>query len=155
MAVETPDPQRTRQVRPQVQVRTRKRRTAKRRAALSWWVGTVILTLFPTLSTILVAALHENTPITLELVFGDGEIILASFLIVASTSLAGYNISDKTVFSDAVRYILLFLGATQLIAYTTIKTNDKNEIIVVIVVSLVSMFMSICVSWIWYQLTNL
>lgn len=139
----------------QIVARTRKRRLERQRAALGWWVGTVVLTLFPTLATLLVVALQENKEITLELIFGDGEIILASFLIVASTLIAGYNVRDKTVFTDFVRDILFFLGAVQLIAYTTIKTNDKNAMETVIIISFASLFMSICTSWIWYKLANL
>lgn len=153
MGVETPYPRRTE--RAQVRAEIKKQKVAQQRAALSWWVGTVVLTLFPTLVTILVVALKEDTTITLELIFGDGEIILTSFLIVASTSLAGYTVKDKTVFTDLVRYILFFLGAMQLIAYTTVKTNDKNNIVIVIIISLASLFTSICASWIWYKLANL
>ena len=34
------------------------------RAALWWWVGTVVLTLFPTLTTVIVAALREDAEVT-------------------------------------------------------------------------------------------
>lgn len=153
MGVETPSTQSAESK--YVGARRKRRRRDRQRAALGWWVGTVVLTLFPTLATFLVVALQENKELTLELIFGDGEIILASFLIVASTSMAGYNVKDKTVFTDLVRYILFFLGAAQLIAYTTIKTNDKNTIVTVIIISVASLFMSICTSWIWYKLASL
>lgn len=130
------------------------KKIAKQRAALRWWVGTVVLTLFPTLSTVLVTVLQGNTSITWDLVFGDGEIILASFLIVASTSITGYTAKNKTVFTDLVRYILFFLVAVQLIGYTIIKTNSNNNPTTVIVVSLAALFISVCMSWIWYLLSD-
>lgn len=145
MPVDVPTPQR----------RRRKRKQDRYRAILGWWIGTVVLTLFPTLTAILVMALQEDKEVSLELIFGNGEIILASFLIVASTLMSGYNVRDKTVFTDLVRDIIFFLGAAQLIAYTTIKTNNQNNIVTVTFISFASLFMSICTSWIWYKLVNL
>lgn len=130
------------------------RKAAQQRAALKWWVGTVILTLFPTLTKIFIIALRGSTPLTLNVVFDKGELILSSFLIVTSTWISGYTIKDETIFTDLVRYILHFLSFVQLVAYTVIETNPKNNIMTVIVVSLSSLFISVCVSWIWYTLTN-
>lgn len=127
----------------------------RERAILGWWVGTVVLTLFPTLVTIFVIALQENKELSLELIFGDGEICLASFLIVASTLMSGHSVRDKTVYSDLARDTLLLLGAVQLVSYTTIKTNDQNNMLVVTIFSFSALFLSICISWVWYQLVDL
>lgn len=132
----------------------KKKKIARHRAYLKWWVGTVILTLFPTLSTVLVTILQGKGPITLEMIFNDGEIVLSSFLIVVSTAIMGHPIKNQTVKTDIVRYILFFLGAAQLIGYTTIKTNEQNDPKIVIVFSLAALFLSVCISWIWYKWSN-
>lgn len=126
----------------------------KRRNALRWWMGTVVLTLFPTLATVLVAALRGEPPLSWELVFKEGELILASFLIVTSTSISAYTVKRETIFTDAIRYILKFLTAFQLIAYTVIKTNSETNSITLIVVSVSALIVSVCFSWIWYKLTS-
>ncbi|MDE7055351.1 MAG: hypothetical protein K2O84_11180 [Oscillospiraceae bacterium] len=126
----------------------------KRRGSLRWWIGTVVLTLFPTLATILIAALRGHPPLSWNLVFKDGEIILASFLIVTSTSISAYTVKKETVFTDAVRYILKFLSLFQLIAYTAVKTSAKTNPITLIVVSVAALIVSVCFSWIWYKLTS-
>lgn len=143
---------------PEVSPRRRKtdqeRKIAQQRAALRWWMGTVVLTLFPTLTTVFIAVLRGDTAITWEFVFDGGELILSSFLIVTSTWISGYTVKDETVFTDLVRYILHFLSFAQLIAYTVIKTNQSNNQITVITVSLSALFISVCISWIWYKLTD-
>lgn len=56
-----------------------RRKSDRKRAALRWWVGTVALTLFPTLTTLVVAALREDTQVTVDLAFNNGELVLSSF----------------------------------------------------------------------------
>ena len=129
------------------------RRVARQRAALRWWVGTVALTLFPTLFTIFVAVLR-GYPLTLELVLDDGELVLASFLIITSTLISSNTIKNETIVTDAVQYFLYFLSFTQLISFTVIKTNETNHPVTVAVVSFGALIISICFSWIWYILTN-
>lgn len=130
------------------------RAVARQRAALRWWVGTVALTLFPTLTIILMALLRGSPPITWELILNDGELILASYLIVTSTLISTYTIKNETFLADVVRFILYFLSAIQLIAYTVIKTNESNNLLTVAIVSIGALIVAICLSWIWYILTN-
>ena len=132
----------------------RKRKPERQRAALRWWVGTVVLTLFPTLTTLIVAALRWDTIITLDLIFHDGELILCSFLIVTSTLVSCYNVKMKSVFTDGMLYLLFGSDFIQLIAYTVIKTNEKNNLITISIVSIISLIISIVSSWIWYQMTS-
>ena len=129
------------------------REMAKKRATLKWWFITVVLTLFPTIATIIGALLKEDVSLTWDLVLGQGEIILASFLIVASTLMAGYTAKDETVFTDLIRYILFFLATIQLFSYAVIRTNKSNSIMTLIISSFSALFMSILVSWIWFTLT--
>ena len=127
---------------------------AKRRATLRWWVGTVFLTLFPTLATTLVILLQGKTQITWDLILGDGEIILASFLIVASTLITSYNVVEVTLSTDVVRYVLIFLIAIQLICYAIVKTTEDIKTATLLFVSFVALFISICISWVWFIMTN-
>ncbi len=131
-----------------------KEKIAKHRAVLNWWFGTVILTLFPTLLTILVVVLEGEVSLSWDVVLGDGEIILASFLIVASTAMSSYTDRMETAVTDLVRNIMIFLGIAQAVSYAIIKTNDTNASIVLIIVSFVALVISVCTSWIWFTLTN-
>ena len=126
----------------------------KVRAALRWWVGTVILTLFPTFTTITMAALREDTEVTWELVFNNGELILSAFLIVTSTWIGCYNIKHESILSDIILYTLFGIDCFQLIVYTVFKTNVNNDLHIVAIISVASLFVSIFSSWSWYLLAG-
>lgn len=124
------------------------------RAALRWWVGTVVLTLFPTLTTVIVAALREDAEVTWKLIFNDGDLILSAFLIVTSTLIGCYNIKYKSFLTDIILDFLFGVDCIQLIIYTVFKTNAKNDLLTVGIISTASLFISIFSSWTWYLLTG-
>lgn len=126
----------------------------KPRAPLKWWVGTVVLTLFPSL-VIALMALFRNKEITLELLIGDGELVLSSFLIIVSTLISYHNIQRKNSDSiDGLYFILLFGAFLELIAYTSFKTNLENEnnLLTIGLTSAFSLAASIFVSWLWSKI---
>lgn len=132
----------------------RKLNTQKIRAALRWWIGTVALTLLPTLIVVIVAALREDAKVTPDLVFNNGELVLSSFLIVTSTAISCYNTKNKSLLTDIMRYILFGTDFIQLIVYTVFKTNKANNLPTVVIVSIASLVISISSSWTWFLLTN-
>lgn len=126
----------------------------KDRAPLKWWVGTVVLTLFPSIATALMA-LFRSKEITLELLIGDGELVLSSFLIIVSTLINYHNIQrKKSDRIDGLYFILLFGAFLELIAYTSFKTNleSENNLMTIGLTSAFSLFASIFVSWSWSKI---
>lgn len=123
------------------------------RAALRWWIGTVVLTLFPTLTTLIVAAVRSDANLTIDIIFKDGELILSSFLIVTSTLVSCYDVKEKTIFTDVILFSLLGSDFIQLILYTVFKTNPENDLLVIASVSIISLLVSIFTSWTWYLIT--
>ena len=129
-------------------------KTENARGALRWWVGTVVLTLFPTLTTLIVAAVRNDATFDIDIAFKDGELILSSFLIVTSTLVSCYDVKEKSIFTDLILFFLLGCDFIQLIIYTVFKTNPENNIITITIVSLISLAVSIISSWSWYLLTH-
>lgn len=127
---------------------------ADSRSALRWWVGTVALTLFPTLTTVIVAAVRSDAILTIDIVFKDGELILSSFLIVTSTLVSCYDVKEKSVFTDLILFFLLGSDFIQLIVYTVFKTNPENSLVAIATVSVISLAVSVSSSWTWYLLTH-
>lgn len=124
------------------------------RAPLKWWVGTVVLTLFPSMATALMA-FFRGKEITLELLIGDGELVLSAFLIIVSTLINYHNIQQKN--SDSIEglyFILLFGAFLELIAYTSFKTNleDENNLLTIGLTSAFSLVASIFASWSWSKI---
>lgn len=123
----------------------------EKQGPLKWWVGTVILTLFPSLAKALLA-LSRNIKITLEMLIGDGEIVLASFVIIASTLINYHNFQRKTSKkADRLYFELLFGSFTELVVYTGFQTtpDEEKNIIVIGLASLFALIASIFVSWSW------
>lgn len=80
---------------------------------------------------------------------GDGELILASFLVV-TPSIMDYYKSDFTKKDQEhkkIFYLLLFVTFFELTAYTTIKTNSKNIIEIVYITSALCVVSSVTISW--------
>lgn len=144
-------------VKPQVARRTRNpRKKAKRNRGsdiVKWWFGTVFLTLFPTLLTLVVGILRGIT-ITIELLIANGELILSAFTIVTSTLISSYNKRKNSTFEESIFYTLLMICPLELVCYAVIKTNNHNNLCMVIFVSLISLLTSILISWVWYYLMN-
>lgn len=130
------------------------RKSDSSRAALRWVVGTVILTLFPTLATIIMAILREDSPLSWELILNNGELVLCSFLIVTSTLISCYNIKHQSILTDILLYFLVGIDFIQLIIYTVLKTNTTNNLITVAIVSVISLMISVSSSATWYYMTN-
>lgn len=115
---------------------------------VKWWVGTVILTFFPTISVAITGGLR-GSPLDLLQLIGDGELILSSFLVAVSTLINDYNINKEAVSKQTENafYGLLLVSFLQLIAYTTIKTNEKTSLGVVLVVSSLCIITSVVISY--------
>ena len=125
-----------------------KRRTGTSNT-VKWWFGTVFLTLFPTLLTLFVGLLR-GVPITLELLIGNGELVLSSFTIVTATLISCYNDGKRnSPWEEALFYFLLLVCPFELVGYAIVKTNEANKISVVGITSVLCLLTSIFTSWIW------
>lgn len=113
---------------------------------IDWWVGTVILAFFPMIISIITSLCRYGT-VDINRLFGDGELILSSFLIITPSLI---NFYKKNIYHHGYKllfYLLLFAAFLQLVAYTTIKTNSTNIPIVVYITSALCVITSIIISW--------
>jgi len=125
---------------------------AQRIDSLRWWIGTVVLTIFPTLATSLVAVL-TGTSVDWLFLFGDGEMVLSSFVIVTSTLISCYNIRTENLFLvDGLYHLMLFIDFFELIAYTAIKINPDNSVAAVCATSFFCLITSVSISWLWTRI---
>lgn len=149
-------------------VKTRRKRIGKRigppqrneqarpitgKSSIKWWVSTIGLTFFPTFSLMLICILR-NTPFEFIDLIKNGEIILASLLIVTSTLIDCYNDAEKKKSSKAegTYYSLIGVVLLDLITYTTIRTDPESKSLTVYIATVLSVIISIFVSWYWNQL---
>ena len=126
----------------------------KRLAAFRWWVGTVVLTLIPTLFVTIIATFRVDTELNMDLILNDGDLVLSSFLIVTSTFVNCYNTKNESLLTEVIRVLLFLTGSIQLVTWAVFKTNTTNNLKIVAIVSIVSLLISISSSWTWYLLTN-
>ena len=105
---------------------------------IDWWVGTVILTFFPILTSIIIN-ICRNGYADFNRMVGDGELILSAFLVITPSVMNYFN---KKIF-----YLLLFVAFFELTTYTTIKTNPDNIVWVVYIASIICTVSSIIISW--------
>ena len=94
---------------------------------IDWWVGTVILTFFPILTSIIIN-ICRNGYADFNRMVGDGELILSAFLVITPSVMnyfkADFNKKDQV--HKKIFYLLLFVAFFELTTYTTIKTNPDN-----------------------------
>lgn len=131
------------------------RRRKRSKGAAKWWVSTVVLTFFPTVSVAFMSLLR-GTPIDMINLIGNGELILSSFLIVTSTLFDCYNAGGKHLSdtTEIIYYGLIIIDALELIAYTTIRTSENSQALFVYVLSGFFTVTSIVVSRMWKRLTE-
>lgn len=115
---------------------------------LDWWVGTVILTFFPIIISIIIS-LCRNGNIDFQRMVGDGELILSAFLVTTPSIMNYYRGSSikKEKSHKLMFYLLLFVAFFQLTAYTSIKTNSENKDNVVYITSALCVLSSIIIAW--------
>ena len=115
---------------------------------LDWWVGTVILTFFPILISI-VMSLCRSGSVDFKRMIGDGELILSAFLVITPSIMNYYKTKSvqKGKGHKLIFYLLLFVAFFQLTAYTSIKTNPTNIESVVYITSALCVLASIIISW--------
>jgi len=111
---------------------------------IDWWV-TVILAFFPIIVSIIISILRFSG-INLERMIGDGELIISAFAISASSLINHYNQSNEKSNYKLLFYCLLIASFLQIVAYTTIKTNDENTFNVVLIISIFCVVSSVFVS---------
>lgn len=138
----------------QRQHRTTKKLTQRRRSDLvKWCFGTVLLTLFPSLLTLVVGVLRGTT-VSIELLIENGEMILSAFTIVTSTIISYYNKRKNSVVEETLFYTLLMICPLELVCYAVIKTNENTLPCITLVTSIACLLTSIVTSFIWYYLMN-
>lgn len=115
---------------------------------LDWWVGTVILTFFPILISIVISLCRSGS-VDVNRMVGDGELILSAFLVIAPSIMNYYkaNSVQKGKGHKLIFYLLLFVAFFQLTAYTSIKTNPTNIANVVYITSALCVLSSVIISW--------
>lgn len=105
---------------------------------IDWWVGTVILTFFPILTSIIIN-ICRNGYADFNRMVGDGELILSAFLVITPSVMnyfkADFNKKDQV--HKKIFYLLLFVAFFELTTYTTIKTNPDNIVWVVYIASII------------------
>ena len=115
---------------------------------IDWWVGTVILTFFPILTSIIIN-ICRNGYADFNRMVGDGELILSAFLVITPSVMnyfkADFNKKDQV--HKKILYLLLFVAFFELTTYTTIKTNPDNIVWVVYIASIICTVSSIIISW--------
>ena len=115
---------------------------------IDWWVGTVILTFFPILTSIIIN-ICRNGYADFNRMVGDGELILSAFLVITPSVMnyfkADFNKKDQV--HKKIFYLLLFVAFFELTTYTTIKTNPDNIVWVVYIASIICTVSSIIISW--------
>ena len=94
---------------------------------IDWWVGTVILTFFPILTSIIIN--------------------ISAFLVITPSVMnyfkADFNKKDQV--HKKIFYLLLFVAFFELTTYTTIKTNPDNIVWVVYISSIICTVCSIII----------
>lgn len=115
---------------------------------IDWWVGTVILTFFPIIISIIIS-LCRNGSVDFQRMVGDGELILSAFLVTTPSIMNYYrrNSTQKGKGDKLMFYLLLFVAFFQLTAYTSIKTNSDNIESVVYKTSALCVLASIIIAW--------
>lgn len=115
---------------------------------IDWWVGTVILTFFPIIISIIIN-LCRNGSIDFQRLVGDGELILSAFLVTTPSIMNYYreNSIQKDKVHKVMFYLLLFVAFFQLTAYTSIKTNPENKDYIVYITSALCVLASIIIAW--------
>ena len=113
---------------------------------IDWWFGTVFLAFFPMLFSV-IADFYRNGTVDIYRIFGDGELILSSFLITTPSLMNLHKKGNIKNIYKLLFYVLLFAAFFQLIAYTIIKTNATNNPIVVYITSGLCVISSIFISW--------
>lgn len=87
---------------------------------IDWWVGTVILTFFPILTSIIIN-ICRNGYADFNRMVGDGELILSAFLVITPSVMnyfkADFNKKDQV--HKKIFYLLLFVAFFELTTYTT------------------------------------
>ena len=124
---------------------TKTKKGPKNVCMVDWWVGTVFLTFFPILLSMIISYLVVGR-INFDRIIGDGELILASFLIVVPSIInffKGQKIEPK---HKVYFYCLLFLSFFQIVTYTCIKINSSSKTDVVNIASGFSVISSIMIS---------
>lgn len=78
---------------------------------LDWWVGTVILTFFPILVSIVISLCRSGS-VDVNRMVGDGELILSAFLVIAPSIMNYYktNTIEKGKYHKLIFYLLLFVA---------------------------------------------
>ena len=81
---------------------------------IDWWVGTVILTFFPILTSIIIN-ICRNGYADFNRMVGDGELILSAFLVITPSVMnyfkADFNKKDQV--HKKIFYLLLFVAFFQ------------------------------------------
>lgn len=115
---------------------------------VDWWVGTVILTFFPVIISIIISLCRYGT-VDINRMIGDGELILSAFLVTTPSIMNYYkkNSNQKGRKHKLFFYLLLFAAFFQLTAYTSIKTNPNNKGYVVYITSALCVLSSVLISW--------
>ena len=115
---------------------------------IDWWVGTVLLTFFPILVSIVIS-LCRNGAVDINRMVGDGELILSAFLVITPSIMNYYrtNPAQNGKEHKIIFYLLLFVAFFQLTAYTSIKTNPSNIAHVVYITSALCVISSVIISW--------
>ena len=115
---------------------------------IDWWVGTVLLTFFPILISIVISLCRSGT-VDINRMVGDGELILSAFLVTTPSIMNYYKAKSgqKETGHKLFFYLLLFVAFFQLTAYTSIKTNDSNKANVVYITSGLCVLSSVIIAW--------
>lgn len=115
---------------------------------VDWLVGTVILTFFPIIISMIISLCRSGT-VDISRMIGDGELILSSFLVITPSIMNYYREGSiqKETSHKVMFYLLLFVAFFQLTAYTSIKTNTDNNAAVVYITSALCVISSVYISW--------
>lgn len=115
---------------------------------IDWWGGTVVLTFFPILSSIIISLFFYGR-IDMNRMIGDGELVLSAFLVTAPTIINYYraNSVKKSQGHKAIFYLLLFSAFFQLIAYTSIKISTANDAHITYMTSILCVLSSVIIAW--------
>jgi len=118
-----------------------------------WLTGSVFLAVFPFLSIIIIDIITGYN-INWARMFGNGEAVLSSFLIVSPSLVSNYQYRIRENIDKKVRdkgeklfLILLVITIMLLVTYITIKTVDTVDIGRIYIASISSGLVSLFVSW--------
>ena len=119
---------------------------------MDWWIGSVGMTFFPLLSSMLISFLRYEA-IDISALIGSGELVMCAFLILASpiseifSELMSGNFPNKSKRWKLFTYLLLLVAALELISYGAINTNLEEPKKSVYIVSFIFVFASISMAW--------